>query len=135
MKNHGSDPISLSVGVSSAAETIFLSPDEVFFLRKVAESKEPPATQYQPALSSLREKLSNIELEGRGTADRILVEVSLPELEYLQQLTKDVYCFITEEERRARLVLREKMLVVGQRMASRSDGGEPTSPAPAARSR
>lgn len=41
------------------------------------------------------------------------------EVDFLQRITKEVYSFITAEERRARLILREKILIAVEKLTGK----------------
>lgn len=97
---------------------IVFSHDEIDFLRKITgkQFKAAPSTD-RAARLSLRDKLLDISLErgSGGTGGLIVVELSRAELSLLQRLTKEVYSFITPEERRARLILREKIVIAAEK--------------------
>ena len=46
----------------------------------------------------------------------IVLELMRPVADFLQRITKEVYSFITAEERRARLILREKILIAVEKV-------------------
>lgn len=98
---------------------IVFSFDEVDFLRKVTgkQFKAAPSTDRSARLS-LRDKLLDIGLE-RNTSmsgGLIVLPLTRAELAMLQRITKEVYSFITAEERRARLILREKILIAAEQV-------------------
>lgn len=98
---------------------IVFSHDEIDFLRKITgkQFKAAPSTD-RAARLSLRDKLLDISLErsATGSGSLIVVELTRPELNLLQRLTKEVYSFITPEERRARLILREKIVIAAEKV-------------------
>jgi len=98
---------------------IVFSHDEIDFLRKITgkQFKAAPSTD-RAARLSLRDKLLDISLErtSTGSGSLIVVELTRPELNLLQRLTKEVYSFITPEERRARLILREKIVIAAEKV-------------------
>ncbi len=67
---------------------------------------------------ALRDKFLdiNFNLPATGGGGLIVLEVARPEVEFLQRITKEVYSFITAEERRARLILREKILIAFEKL-------------------
>ena len=98
---------------------IVFSYAEIDFLRKItkkdAESSSPREMQSRLAL---RDKFLdiNFNLPATGGGGLIVLEVARPEVEFLQRITKEVYSFITAEERRARLILREKILIAFEKL-------------------
>ncbi len=117
----------------NSKRVIVLSDDEVGFLKKVTqvalETMGPGAGQSSLAaqLAGKLEELSTLrsaqKLEPQPNGDRVaepsarfLVELTAAEIQELHRITRHAYSFITPEERRARLVLREKMLVSSQRL-------------------
>ncbi len=98
---------------------IVFSHDEIDFLRKITgkQFKAAPSTD-RAARLSLRDKLLDLSLErsATGSGSLIVVELTRPELNLLQRLTKEVYSFITPEERRARLILREKIVIAAEKV-------------------
>ena len=104
------------------SDIIVLSTDEVGFLLKVtgpmAQEVEPQAAA---AHESLRKKLEKLLPGETPDSDRFPVEISKAELAHLHELTKQAYSFITQQERRARLVLREKMLVSTENLERLTD--------------
>jgi hypothetical protein len=98
---------------------IVFSYDEIDFLRKITGKgfkASPPADR--AARLSLRDKLLDIGLERSSalSGGLIVIELNRAELGLLQRITKEVYSFITPEERRARLILREKILIAVEKM-------------------
>jgi len=101
---------------------IVFSYDEIDFLRKITgkQFKTFPGGDGGARLS-LRDKLLDISLD-RASAlggGLIVVELSRIELTLLQRITKEVYSFITPEERRARLILREKILIAVEKLTGK----------------
>ena len=96
----------------ASSDIIVLSTDEVGFLLKVTgPMAQDVAEEFHDAHVSLRGKLEKLLPGDTPDSDRFPVEVSKQELALLHELTKQAYSFITQGERRARLVLREKMVV------------------------
>ncbi len=48
-----------------------------------------------------------------------MLELGRGEVDFLQRTTKEVYSFITAEERRARLILREKILIAVEKVTGK----------------
>jgi hypothetical protein len=48
-----------------------------------------------------------------------VLELARAEVDFLQRITKEVYSFITAEERRARLILREKILIAVEKVTGK----------------
>lgn len=104
------------------SDIIVLSTDEVGFLLKVTgPMAEHVDEAHVAARSSLRAKLEALGIGDSPDDDRFPVEVSREEVALLHSLTKQAYSFITQEERRARLVLREKMVVSSENLSRDSD--------------
>lgn len=101
---------------------IVFSYAEIDFLRKITKKDADPASaRDREARLSLRDKLLDINfneksLEGGGL---IVLELTRPQVAFLQRITKEVYSFITAEERRARLILREKILIAFEKLTGR----------------
>ena len=69
---------------------------------------------------SLRDKLLELSFGAPDAFSGLIVlELFRPEVEFLQRTTKEVYSFITAEERRARLILREKILIAVEKVTGR----------------
>lgn len=105
-----------------AVEIVF-SYDEIDFLRKITgkQFKSSPGGGEGGARLSLRDKLLDISLDRANAlgGGLIVVELTRPELALLQRITKEVYSFITSEERRARLILREKILIAAEKVSGK----------------
>lgn len=105
---------------SKAVEIVF-SYGEVDFLRKITKKEfEPFPPGERAARLSLRDKLLDIDFSRptAGGGGLIVLQVDQPEVSLLQHATKEVYSFITSEERRARLILREKILIAAERIGT-----------------
>jgi hypothetical protein len=105
---------------AKAVEIVF-SYGEVDFLRKITKREfEPSSTKERAARLSLRDKLLDIDFSRptAGGGGLIVLKVDQPEVALLQHVTKEVYSFITGEERRARLILREKILIAAEKVGS-----------------
>jgi hypothetical protein len=81
---------------------------------------EPFPPGERAARLSLRDKLLDIDFSRptAGGGGLIVLKVDQPEVALLQHVTKEVYSFITGEERRARLILREKILIAAERIGT-----------------
>ena len=109
---------------AKSAEIVF-SYGEVDFLRKITKREfEPASAKERAARLSLRDKLLDIDFSRptAGGGGLIVIEVDQPEVALLQHVTKEVYSFITGEERRARLILREKILIAAEKAGSGKKG-------------
>ena len=105
---------------SGTVEIVF-SYGEVDFLRKITKKEfELFPAKERAARLSLRDKLLDIDFSRptAGGGGLIVLNVDEPEVSLLQHVTKEVYSFITGEERRARLILREKILIAAERVGS-----------------
>ncbi len=105
---------------ANTVEIVF-SYGEVDFLRKITKREfEPFPPKERTARLSLRDKLLDIDFSRptAGGGGLIVLKVDQPEVALLQHVTKEVYSFITGEERRARLILREKILIAAERVGS-----------------
>ncbi len=105
---------------ANTVEIVF-SYGEVDFLRKITKREfEPFPPKERTARLSLRDKLLDIDFSRptAGGGGLIVLKVDQPEVALLQHVTKEVYSFITCEERRARLILREKILIAAERVGS-----------------
>ncbi len=101
---------------------IVFSYAEIDFLRKITKKESQPSSSKQRAARlSLRDKLVDIDFSRptAGGGGLIVLKVDQPEVALLQQVTKEVYSFITGEERRARLILREKILIAAEKITGR----------------
>lgn len=101
---------------------IVFSYAEIDFLRKITKKDfEAPTPKEQRARLSLRDKLLDINFGApdAGGGGLIVLELMLPEVDFLQHITKEVYSFITAEERRARLILREKILIAVEKVTGK----------------
>jgi hypothetical protein len=106
---------------SSKTVEIVFSYGEVDFLRKITKREfEPFPPGERAARLSLRDKLLDIDFSRptAGGGGLIVLKVDQPEVALLQHVTKEVYSFITGEERRARLILREKILIAAERIGT-----------------
>jgi hypothetical protein len=107
--------------VNKVTEIVF-SYAEVDFLRKITKKDfDPASARDREARLSLRDKLLDLNftqktIEGGGL---IVLDLTRPEVGFLQRITKEVYSFITAEERRARLILREKILIAVEKLTGR----------------
>jgi hypothetical protein len=101
---------------------IVFSYAEIDFLRKITKKDfDPASARDREARLSLRDKLLDLNftqkpMEGGGL---IVLDLSRPEVAFLQRITKEVYSFVTMEERRARLILREKILIAVEKLTGR----------------
>jgi len=101
---------------------IVFSYAEIDFLRKIT-GKDVAASspKERRARLSLRDKLLDINfgVPTAGGGGLIVLELLRPEVDLLQRITKEVYSFITAEERRARLILREKILIAVEKVTGK----------------
>jgi len=104
----------------NSTEIVF-SHGEIDFLRKITGKDADGSTpKNKRARLSLRDKLLEINFGAPQAGGGLIVLALLrPEVEFLQRTTKDVYSFITAEERRARLILREKILIAVEKVTGR----------------
>lgn len=106
--------------IDRASETteIVFSYAEIDFLRKITKRDESDSQLSQKARLALRDKLLDINFSQpmSGGGGLIVLELAQPEVDFLQRITKEVYSFITAEERRARLILREKILIAFEKL-------------------
>lgn len=101
---------------------IVFSYGEIDFLRKITKKDFDGTTpKERKARLSLRDKLLeiNFSLPAAGAGGLIVLELVRGEVDYLQRITKEVYSFITAEERRARLILREKILIAVEKVTGK----------------
>ncbi|HVS64767.1 MAG TPA: hypothetical protein VMT85_14825 [Thermoanaerobaculia bacterium] len=98
---------------------IVLSGAEVAFLNKVTNGY-PRDLDYSPHVrEALHDRLAALLAEATSEGERHVFSVSRTEIDQLHRITKGAYSFITEGERRARLVLREKMHVASAELGLR----------------
>jgi len=101
---------------------IVFSYGEIDFLRKITKKDSEGTTpKERKARLSLRDKLLeiNFSLPAAGVGGLIVLELVRGEVDLLQRITKEVYSFITAEERRARLILREKILIAVEKVTGK----------------
>jgi hypothetical protein len=105
-----------------AATEIVFSYAEIDFLRKITKKDfEGASPRERRARLALRDRLLDINftLPTSGGGGLIVLELVRPEVDFLQKVTKEVYSFITAEERRARLILREKILIAVEKVTGK----------------
>ena len=104
----------------NSTEIVF-SYGEIDFLRKITgKDADGSTSKDRRARLSLRDKLLEINFGAPEAGGGLIVlELVRPEVEFLQRTTKEVYSFITAEERRARLILREKILIAVEKVTGR----------------
>lgn len=102
---------------------IVFSYAEIDFLRKITgKDVDASSPKERRARLSLRDKLLEINFgvpTAGGGGGLIVLELLRPEVDFLQRITKEVYSFITAEERRARLILREKILIAVEKVTGK----------------
>ena len=101
---------------------IVFSYAEIDFLRKITgKDVDASSPKERRARLSLRDKLLEINfgVPTAGGGGLIVLELMRPEVDFLQRITKEVYSFITAEERRARLILREKILIAVEKVTGK----------------
>ncbi|HEY7819603.1 MAG TPA: hypothetical protein VIG29_15390, partial [Vicinamibacteria bacterium] len=101
---------------------IVFSYGEIDFLRKITKKDfEGTTPKERKARLSLRDKLLeiNFAVPAAGAGGLIVLELGRGEVDFLQRTTKEVYSFITAEERRARLILREKILIAVEKVTGK----------------
>ena len=101
---------------------IVFSYGEIDFLRKITKKDSEGTTpRERKSRLSLRDKLLEINFSSTaaGSGGLIVLELGRGEVDFLQRITKEVYSFITAEERRARLILREKILIAVEKVTGR----------------
>jgi len=101
---------------------IVFSYAEIDFLRKITgKDVDASSPTERRARLSLRDKLLDINFDGptAGGGGLIVLELLRPEVNFLQRITREVYSFITAEERRARLILREKILIAVEKVTGK----------------
>ena len=90
-------------------------------MRKIT-GKDPDVStpKDRRARLSLRDKLLEINFGAPEAGGGLIVlDLVRPEVDFLQRITKEVYSFITAEERRARLILREKILIAVEKVTGK----------------
>lgn len=105
----------------TSTEIVF-SYGEIDFLRKITgKDFEGTTPKERKARLSLRDKLLDINfaVPAAGAGGLIVLELAPGEVDFLQRITKEVYSFITAEERRARLILREKILIAVEKLTGK----------------
>ena len=110
-----------SAARESSTEIVF-SYAEIDFLRKITgKDIDASSPKERRARLSLRDKLLdiNFSVPMPGGGGLIVLELVRPEVDFLQKITKEVYSFITAEERRARLILREKILIAVEKVTGK----------------
>ena len=101
---------------------IVFSYAEIDFLRKITgKDVDGSSPKDRRARLALRDKLLDINfgVPTAGGGGLIVLELMRPEVDFLQRITKEVYSFITAEERRARLILREKILIAVEKVTGK----------------
>ena len=101
---------------------IVFSYGEIDFLRKITKKDSEGTTpRERKSRLSLRDKLLEINFSSpaAGAGGLIVLELGRGEVDFLQRITKEVYSFITAEERRARLILREKILIAVEKVTGK----------------
>lgn len=101
---------------------IVFSYGEIDFLRKITKRDfEGTTPKERRARLSLRDKLLEINFNApvAGSGGLIVLGLARGEVDFLQRITKEVYSFITAEERRARLILREKILIAVEKVTGK----------------
>jgi hypothetical protein len=114
-------PKAAAAAREKSTEIVF-SYGEIDFLRKITKKDfEGTTPRERKARLSLRDKLLeiNFSLPAAGTGGLIVLELDRGEVDFLQRVTKEVYSFITAEERRARLILREKILIAVEKVTGK----------------
>ncbi len=108
--------------VPEQSTEIVFSYGEIDFLRKITKRDfEGTTPKERRARLSLRDKLLEINFNApaAGAGGLIVLGLGRGEVDFLQRITKEVYSFITAEERRARLILREKILIAVEKMTGK----------------
>jgi hypothetical protein len=109
-------------GAPEQSTEIVFSYGEIDFLRKITKKdSEGTSPKERRARLSLRDKLLEINFNspGAGAGGLIVLGLARGEVDFLQRITKEVYSFITAEERRARLILREKILIAVEKVTGK----------------
>ncbi len=109
------------VSKEKTTEIVF-SYGEIDFLRKITKKDSEGTTpRERKSRLSLRDKLLEINFSSpaAGAGGLIVLELGRGEVDFLQRITKEVYSFITAEERRARLILREKILIAVEKVTGK----------------
>jgi hypothetical protein len=111
----------VAAGQEKSTEIVF-SYAEIDFLRKITGKDFDGTTpKERKARLSLRDKLLEINFgsPSAGAGGLIVLVLGRGEVDLLQRITKEVYSFITAEERRARLILREKILIAVEKVTGK----------------
>lgn len=95
---------------------VVLTSPEVAFLTKITNGRPREPEISKEVKRVLHDRLLELAAVGDDAQDRYVFTVSGPEIEQMHLITKSAYSFITESERRARLVLREKMAVASREL-------------------
>jgi hypothetical protein len=101
---------------------IVFSYGEIDFLLNITKKDfEGTTPKERRARLSLRDKLLeiNFSVPAAGVGGLIVLELVRGEVDFLLRITKEVYSFITAEERRARLILREKILIAVEKVTGK----------------
>jgi hypothetical protein len=109
------------VSKEKSTEIVF-SYGEIDFLRKITKKDSEGTTpRERKSRLALRDKLLEINFSSpaAGAGGLIVLELGRGEVDFLQRITKEVYSFITAEERRARLILREKILIAVEKVTGK----------------
>jgi hypothetical protein len=109
-------------GSKEKTTEIVFSYGEIDFLRKITKKDSEGTTpKERKSRLSLRDKLLEINFSSpaAGAGGLIVLELGRGEVDFLQRITKEVYSFITAEERRARLILREKILIAVEKVTGK----------------
>jgi hypothetical protein len=120
-KKPAAEPARPPAGQEKSTEIVF-SYAEIDFLRKITgKDFEGTTPKERKARLSLRDKLLEINFGGpsAGAGGLIVLVLGRGEVDLLQRITKEVYSFITAEERRARLILREKILIAVEKVTGK----------------
>jgi len=89
---------------------IVLNRSELDFLISLNEDELPSGGPDLVKRSLVQSRLRALEAASSGSAgDRFATPVTRPEAEWLDWVTRVRYSYVTQQERRARLVLREKI--------------------------
>jgi hypothetical protein len=115
-------PKPLSAAAKDKSTEIVFSYGEIDFLRKITKRDfEGTTPRERKARLSLRDKLLeiNFSVPAAGVGGLIVLELVRGEVDFLLRITKEVYSFITAEERRARLILREKILIAVEKVTGK----------------
>ncbi len=107
--------------VAVVTTEIVFSYAEIDFLRKITgRDLDQTAPKERRARLSLRDKLLDINFNvPTASGGLIVLDLDRNEVGFLRRITKEGYSFITAEERRARLILREKILIGVEKITGR----------------